>query len=376
MIPADSAGHDEVVYVGSVGGSPQPEILVGGEVQEVLDTQEALLAKAQAYIEKKAQLAQIIGEEEAERYMASKRAEAQKVQKDKPSPAKGKALGEPPAAVASGSQDPASKPTPVMPPKREYFRLGEGRGRSMSNVTPRRPPLQLQMRSRAQAVQPMTVVPPTVHDDAGWWDTLGAFHNRWNGVYFKGYYFPQGGHAPYRADMPADALRIIPARLRPIFQGQQEALKFHVPDAHAASSEWRAVQRTGRAIPPTNLVQATRPSVRPQPAPVQATRPQVPPQMIPFQAKGPPVRAQRPMVGVPQPRPFTMGAVPVRPRPVDSAQQKLEKLQALSPFGPCLHRPCSYCASTGHAASTADAGPISPRRLPGATWNSLAACGP
>ena len=35
-----------------------------------------------------------------------------------------------------------------------------------------------------------TANPPTVRDEAGWWDTLGAFHDWWNGVYYKGYLFP------------------------------------------------------------------------------------------------------------------------------------------------------------------------------------------
>ena len=45
-------------------------------MREVLDTQEALLAEAQAIAKKKDQLAQLVGQEEAERYMAHKRAEA------------------------------------------------------------------------------------------------------------------------------------------------------------------------------------------------------------------------------------------------------------------------------------------------------------
>ena len=164
-----------------------------------------------------------------------------------------------------------------------------------------------------QATVPVRVVPPVIQHDVGYWDTLGAFHDNWNGVYFKGYYHPPQGHAPYPAEMPKDAPWIIPAMLRPVFQAQQEALKFHVPNVHSATAEWRAVRQTGRALrPPPTQVQGTRPPSQMVPQ-VQATNPPRP--------MTTPVQATRPSVG-----PFSMGHVPVRPPPVDTAQQKLETL--------------------------------------------------
>ena len=195
----DSAGHDEVIYVGSIGDLPQPATSVGTSVKEVLDTQQAMLAEAEAAAAKKAQLSALLGEEEAARYLAFKQQEAQK---RKPPSKTGQEPGESSKPIEIESK--AQEPTTILksPPKRKYFLLSKGKGRSMSNLTPVRPGLRGVMGSRMQAVQPMIVVPPAVRHEVGYWDTLGAFHDRWNGVYFKGYYFPQGGHAPYRRDGP------------------------------------------------------------------------------------------------------------------------------------------------------------------------------
>ena len=66
-VPMDSAGHDEVVYVGSVGGSPKAVSAAEVETQQALLAQEALLWEAK---EKRAKLVEALGEEEATRYMA------------------------------------------------------------------------------------------------------------------------------------------------------------------------------------------------------------------------------------------------------------------------------------------------------------------
>ena len=51
---------------------------------------------------------------------------------------------------------------------------------------------------------------PVVQDASRYWDSLGAFHDPWGGVYFKGYYYPSAGQTPYRAAVPEDALYKIP----------------------------------------------------------------------------------------------------------------------------------------------------------------------
>ena len=76
--PVDSAGHDEVVYVGSAGGSPQRMASAMVEMKQSLHTQEAMLADAKAAAAKRAQLVKIMGKEEAERYFAFKEAESWK----------------------------------------------------------------------------------------------------------------------------------------------------------------------------------------------------------------------------------------------------------------------------------------------------------
>ena len=49
--PIDSAGHDEVVYVGSAGGTPPRLATAIGEMKTSLKTQEALYAEAQTQSE-------------------------------------------------------------------------------------------------------------------------------------------------------------------------------------------------------------------------------------------------------------------------------------------------------------------------------------
>ena len=71
-IPMDSAGHDEVVYVGSVGGLPKEVSVVRVEMQQALLAQEAILREAQAEAKKRAKPVEALGEEEAERYLAFK----------------------------------------------------------------------------------------------------------------------------------------------------------------------------------------------------------------------------------------------------------------------------------------------------------------
>ena len=76
-VPMDSAGHDEVVYVGSVGGSPKAVSAAEVETQQALLAQEALLREAK---EKRAKLVEALGEEEAARYMAFRQGETQREQ--------------------------------------------------------------------------------------------------------------------------------------------------------------------------------------------------------------------------------------------------------------------------------------------------------
>ena len=89
---------------------------------------------------------------------------------------------------------------------------------------------------------------PVVQDTSGYWDLLGAFHDPWNGVYFKGYYYPSAGQTPYRAAVPQDALYKIPQALRANFEAQQEALKIYVPDVEVAAQEWYAVRKHGKRV--------------------------------------------------------------------------------------------------------------------------------
>ena len=69
-VPMDSAGHDEVVYVGSVGGSPKEVSTAEVETQQALLAQEAMLQEAQAEAEKRAKLVEALGKEETKRYLA------------------------------------------------------------------------------------------------------------------------------------------------------------------------------------------------------------------------------------------------------------------------------------------------------------------
>ena len=75
LVPADSAGHDDIIYVDSAGDSPKAVPPVGAEVQELIDTQQALLAEADAATKKRTQLISLLGEAEAEKYFALKAAE-------------------------------------------------------------------------------------------------------------------------------------------------------------------------------------------------------------------------------------------------------------------------------------------------------------
>ena len=88
---------------------------------------------------------------------------------------------------------------------------------------------------------------PVVQDASGYWDSLGAFHDPWGGVYFKGYY-PSAGQTPYRATVPEDALFKIPQALRANFEAQQEALKIYVPDVEVAAQELYAVRKHGKRV--------------------------------------------------------------------------------------------------------------------------------
>ena len=223
--PMDSAGHDEVVYVGSAGGTPQRMATAIDEMKASLQTQEALLSEAKIETDERAKLESLLGKEEAALYAAFK-AEQKRAKQTTRQSSRGQ---EPRSGPSSSSEQPT----------RRYFRIGGGRGGEYGEMPPqRRAPLQLPAAGPSQATRPLTVVPPAVHDVNGWWDSLGAFHDRWQGTYFKGYYFPAGGKAPYRAEMPQSALRLIPGALRPVFQAQQEALKIHVPDAQATATEW------------------------------------------------------------------------------------------------------------------------------------------
>ena len=87
-----------------------------------------------------------------------------------------------------------------------------------------------------------------VQDASRYWDSLGAFHDPWNGVYFKGYYYLSAGQTPYRAAVPQDALYKIPQALRANFEAQQEALKIYVPDVAVAAQEWYAVRKHGKRV--------------------------------------------------------------------------------------------------------------------------------
>ena len=53
LLPVDSAGHDEIVYVNAEGDTPQKTTSMGEEVREALTTQQAVLAESQAMAEKK-----------------------------------------------------------------------------------------------------------------------------------------------------------------------------------------------------------------------------------------------------------------------------------------------------------------------------------
>ena len=89
---------------------------------------------------------------------------------------------------------------------------------------------------------------PVVQDVSRYWDSLGAFHDPWGGVYFKGCYYPSTGQTPYKATILEDALSKIPQALCANFEAQQEALKIYVPDIEVAAQEWYAVKRHGKRV--------------------------------------------------------------------------------------------------------------------------------
>ena len=129
--PMDSAGHDEVVYVGSVGGSPKEVSAAEVETQQALLAQEAMLQEAQAEAEKRAKLVEALGEEEAKRYLAFRQGEGRKA--PQPSGADKKGAQELQPGVMPRRQ-PDKKELPARAPMQEYFHLGSGG--STSNLSP------------------------------------------------------------------------------------------------------------------------------------------------------------------------------------------------------------------------------------------------
>ena len=67
--PVDSAGHDEVVYVGLAGGMPQRLASAIGEMKTSIQTQEALYAEAQDKADRRAKLIAALGQEQTSQFL-------------------------------------------------------------------------------------------------------------------------------------------------------------------------------------------------------------------------------------------------------------------------------------------------------------------
>ena len=160
-----------------------------------------------------------------------------------------------------------------------------------------------------------------VQDVSRYWDSLGAFHDPWGGVYFKRYYYPSAGQTPYRATVLEDALSKIPQALRASFEAQQEALKIYVPDIEVAAQEWHAVKSHGKRV-------------QGEPRPIQMPG-------MPGPQQGQPSK-QGLVTAQPSALPFMMGqgtqpqgGPSKQPR---TMQQKLQRLTEMSPLEVATHR--------------------------------------
>ena len=227
--PADSAGYDEVEFCGTGGKSPPPPSKEVAETRQAVQAQEQQLTKAQETADAQARMIAAVGAEQAAQFFKFMQA-----QSGQETPSGSGSVAEhtgQPKQASAGSRG----TKPVQQKKNQPYRVQEAR-RPMQGYYAR---------------------PPAVQDESGWWDTLGAFHDPWRGVYWKGYYFPAGGKAPYRAEMPLDAVRKIPQSLRALFEANQEALKFFVPDPSQAATEWKAVSQTGRRVAAAPMVKTT-----------------------------------------------------------------------------------------------------------------------
>ena len=168
----------------------------------------------------KQQLRDLLGPEETAKYSKFKEEERQKeeraVQAKKP---KDVSTTQP---MGGPLTSPRGKPNPLVQRKKK------GPYWVQESASSRSGPSRSTLKVRA----------PVVQDANGYWDSLGAFHDPWGGVYFKGYYYPLAGQTPYRATVLEDALNKIPQALRANFEAQQEALKIYVPDVEVAAQEW------------------------------------------------------------------------------------------------------------------------------------------
>ena len=153
-------------------------------MQQAISTQVKALQAVEKIVVRKQQLRDLLGPKEAAKYSKFKEEERQKeehaAQTTQPKDA--------PTSQQMGGvlTSPRGKPNPLVQRKKK------GPYRVQESASSRLGPSRSQMQVRA----------PVVQDASGYWDSLGAFHDPWGGVYFKGYYYPSAGQTPYRAVVP------------------------------------------------------------------------------------------------------------------------------------------------------------------------------